>query len=67
MESFMENLPLILAIALAISEAMALIPAFKENSILQLAMKLLRKAKEMFPQKKEAEKLGEEKKEEDAE
>ena len=58
----MENLPMILAIALALSEVLALIPALKENSILQLVMRALRKAKEMFPKKEEA-KLEEEKKE----
>ena len=59
MEALLEQLHLILAVALAMSEALALIPALKENSLLQLAMRVLRKAKELFPKKKQAEKLEE--------
>lgn len=68
MESLMEKLPLILAIALALSETLALIPSLKENSILQMATKIIRKAKELMSKKEEAiEEEKEEKKEEDAE
>lgn len=59
MESLLENLPMILAVLLGISEALAHIPALESNSILQLAMKALRKAKELFPAKKEEKELEE--------
>ena len=65
MESIIEQLPVILAVALALSEALALIPALKENSILQLATKIFRKGKELFPKKSEPAALEEEKKEDD--
>ena len=65
MESILENLPMILAVALALSEALAMIPALKENSILQLAMRVLRKGKELFPKQEETKKIEEEKKEDD--
>ena len=39
----MSNLEIILAVALGISEALALIPQLKGNSILQVALSILKK------------------------
>ena len=60
MESLLENLPLILAVALGLSETLALIPALESNSILQIVIKALKKAKEMTSKKKIEEKKEEE-------
>jgi hypothetical protein len=43
-----EALVLILAALLAVSEVLALIPALKSNSVLQLVVNILKKAKEVL-------------------
>ncbi|HEY5688536.1 MAG TPA: hypothetical protein VIS27_09560 [Yeosuana sp.] len=45
----MSKLELILAIALGISEVLALIPSLKSNSVLQLVLEALRKLKSDKP------------------
>ena len=45
MESFIEKLPIILAVLLGLSEALAHIPSLKSNSLLQLLTSAFRKAK----------------------
>lgn len=54
MESFIENLPWMLAALLGLSEALAHIPALKSNSILQMVTGITRKAMKLFPKKIEA-------------
>lgn len=61
MEALLENMPIILAVLLGISEALAHIPALESNSILQLAQKMLKKAKELFPKKEKPAQLPEKK------
>jgi hypothetical protein len=45
-----ENLVLVLGALLAVSEALALIPAVKANSVFQLALSIIKK---VMPKKKE--------------
>lgn len=47
-----ENLPLILAVAFAVSEALGMIPSFKSNGVFDFIFKALKKGTELFPKKK---------------
>lgn len=53
MESLMEKLPMILGIALCLSEALAYIPSLKSNSLLQFISSGLKKAKSFMDKMKE--------------
>lgn len=44
MESIIENLPVILAVLLGLSEALAHIPSLKSNSLLQILTSIFKKA-----------------------
>lgn len=68
MQDFIEKLPIILAVLLGISEALAHIPALKSNSLLQLLTSAFRKAKPVADKLAEdqKEKLEEAKKDESA-
>lgn len=48
MELLQENLVVVLSALLAVSEALALIPAIKSNSVLQLVVNLLKKGVGLF-------------------
>jgi hypothetical protein len=67
MQDFIEKLPIILAVLLGISEALAHIPSLKSNSILELLTSAFRKAKPIADKLAEdqAKKMEEAKKEEE--
>ena len=65
LESIMEKLPMILGIALCLSEALSFFPKIKANSIFQMISNGLKKAKDFldkFLAKKKEEEKEEEKK-----
>jgi len=53
MESLIENLPVILAVMLGLSEALAHIPQVKSNSIFQMVKSALKGAKQLLEKKEE--------------
>jgi hypothetical protein len=52
MQWLTDNWPVIVGVGFALSEALALIPKLKANSVFQLIANLLKKAKEAMPEKK---------------
>lgn len=62
-QTIMDNLPWVFAFLLALSEALALIPQLKSNSILQLVYNSLKKAEPIVKklEEKQAEKAQESK------
>jgi hypothetical protein len=53
MNELMEKLPMILAVLLGISEALAHIPSVKSNSVFQMVVNMMKKIKEVMSPKKE--------------
>lgn len=67
MEALLENLPMILAVLLGLSEALGHIPQVKANSVFQLISGLVSKAAKLFSKKEEKKELEPSKEEKEEE